>query len=143
MIKYSKQFMHLLIFIIGITAGITNAQTASEPNWVTLGTTAELLTISIDKASLKRNGDIVTVWESLVDKNENKSTRLLSEYNCKTNQTRTLSGTVYPSLNFTGRPSSAGSPQKDWSYVVRESISEDLMKYACKNAPKGVMDYFK
>ena len=118
-----------------------NAQSAPQPNWVFV-TAAENTSISIDKASLKRDGDIVTAWESAVDKKEKKSTRMLTEYNCKTNQAKTLSATVYSSLDFTGRPFTY-PPQKDWSYVVRESIGEDLIKYACKNAPKGLMDYFK
>lgn len=121
--------------------GVVSAQTAPEPNWVKLGVT-ESLTISVDKASLKRNGDIVTAWESYVDKKDKKSTKILSEYNCKTNQTKTLSATVYPNMEFSGRPTTY-PPQKEWSYVVRETLGEDLISYACKNAPKGLMDYFK
>lgn len=117
------------------------AQNAPQANWVQVGQT-ESATISVDKASLKRNGDIVTVWESVVDKKEKKSSRMLSEYNCKTGQTRGLSVSIYPSLDFTGKPTTY-APQKDWSYVIRETIGEDLSAYACKNAPKGLMDYFK
>jgi hypothetical protein len=136
--KIKKSILFTALFAIVFVA---NAQTTPEPNWVKLGT-SESLIISVDKASLKRNGDIVTAWESYVDKKEKKSTKILSEYNCKTNQTKSLSATVYPNMEFSGRPITY-PPQKEWSYVVRETLGEDLIGYACKNAPKGLMDYFK
>ena len=129
----------LLITIFTLFAPPTHA--ASEANWVLIGKT-ETMTIKIDKSSLKRNGDLVTAWESYVDAKDKKSTKILSEYNCKTNQSKGLSVSVYPTLDFTGRPITY-PPQKDWSYVVRETIGEDMINYVCKNTPKGLMDYFK
>ncbi len=134
------KFIVTLAALLVIAAG-ANAQNAPQANWVEVAVT-DTATITMDKASLKRNGDIVTAWESIVDKKEKKSTRMLSEYNCKTGQTRGLSVSVYPSMDFTGKPITY-PPQKDWSYVIRETIGEGLSTYACKNAPKGLMDYFK
>jgi hypothetical protein len=139
--NYLKNFIHLSALTIAIVSGITNAQTAPESNWIQVYVT-ESLTISVDKASLKRNGDIVAAWEAIIDKKERKSFKTLTEYNCKTNQRRALSMSGYQSLDFTGK-STTYSPQKDWSYVVRDTNGEDLIAFACKNAPKGFIDYLR
>ncbi len=58
------------------------------------------MTISVDKVSLKRNGDIVAAWESIIDKKERKSFKTLTEYNCKTNQRRAYSVTKAANTQF-------------------------------------------
>lgn len=136
--KIKKSILFTTLFAIALSA---HAQTAPESNWIQVYVT-ESFTISVDKAFLKRNGDIVAAWEAIIDKKERKSFKTLTEYNCKTNQRRALSMSGYQSLDFTGK-STTYSPQKDWSYVVRDTNGEDLIAFACKNAPKGLMDYFK
>jgi hypothetical protein len=136
--KIKKSILFTTLFAIVLSA---HAQTAPEPNWVKVGVTENAI-LSVDKASLKRDGDIVASWETIVDKKERRSYKMLTEYNCKTNQSRVLSMSGYPGLDFKGK-SITYAPQKDWSYVVRETVGEDMIAYACKNAPKGFMDYFR
>jgi hypothetical protein len=135
-----KKFFHLSIFGITMISGAVFAQSAPEPNWVLMDST-DITENYIDKTSLKRNGDNVMLWESFVLKKDKTSAKILKEFNCKTKQHRTLSGTFYSKINFTG--DTMALSKKDWEYVTRGSYGEDILEYACKNAPKGLMDYFK
>lgn len=118
---------------------VVHAQKTPEPNWVLVSSTDDA-SYSIDKTSLKRNGNMVTVWESIAMDKRKINAKIFREYDCKDNRQRILSKTIY----FKNGDSNS-SPVKDdkWDYVIRESVGEQLMVYVCKNAPKGLMDYFK
>ena len=130
----------LFTTLFAIVFGVANAQTAPQPNWILFEST-DTSDLYIDKSSLKRTGDVVTVWESIVLKQKKVSVKILKEFNCKTRQHRRLSGTIYNKMNFTG--DTMAMPKEDWEYVTRESIGEEALDFVCKNAPKGVLDYFK
>lgn len=134
--------MRFLLFatLFAITMTGANGQGKDpEPNWVYVGATDDA-SYSIDKTSLKRDGNMVTVWESIIMSKKKIKAKIFREYDCKEKRQRILSETIYYKDG-----DSFSRPIKDvkWEYVVRESVGEELMAYVCKNAPKGLMDYFK
>lgn len=130
----------LLATLIATTMTGAYAQNkVAEPNWVQVGATDDA-TYSIDKNSLKRDGDMVTVWESIYMPKKKITAKIFREYDCKEKRQKILSETIY---NKDGENFSRPIKEVQWQYVVRESVGEQLMIHVCKNAPKGLMDYFK
>lgn len=129
----------LLTGLFTITSSVL-AQTNLDTNWV-LVEKSDTVDFYIDSTSIKRSGDIVTAWGANIIKKQNVSVKVLKEFNCKTKQEKTLSGTAFSKKDFTGETFPV--QKKDWDYVVRESIGETILEYVCKKAPKGLMDYIK
>ncbi len=123
-----------LFFTISISLG-ASAQQSTQPSWVLVGT-GDNGSLQMDKTSLKRNGEIVSVWiaQTLTIKKQNMSVKTLREYNCKTGQFRNLSRTVFEKPDFSGDIADLGPT--GWEYAIRGSLGEDALNYACKNAPK-------
>jgi len=126
--------MKTLLFALFIAFGAcaqANAQNKPEPNWVVVSS-GDKSTYAFDKTSLKRNGDIVSSWIKTTEEGKDGHTLDLTEMNCKTDQMRILSSTIYYKNGTTYSP----KLKQEWFYVVRASIGETLLGYACKNAPK-------
>lgn len=122
----------LAAFLLPISIG-ASAQKNLEPEWILLSSDPDT-SYFIDKSALKRNGEIVTGWDSVVLNKRKISVKNLREYNCKTKQQRTLSGFIFAKMDFTGN--TIPVPKTDWEYVVRGSFGEDVLDYVCKEAPK-------
>jgi hypothetical protein len=104
-----------------------------QPKWIDLHSN-DNATISIDATSLKRNGDVVTAWSAYVLKNPKSSAKILSEYDCKTKKSRTLSRTVFANPDFTGN--AERMPPEPWDFVTRGSIGEEILDILCSTIKK-------
>ena len=125
-----------LLFLALITIhGLSSAQLSQNPNWVMVGEGDNGI-LQMDKTSLKRDGEIVSVWvaQTLTVNKQNMSVKSLREYNCKTGQFRNLSRTVFAKPDFSGDVADLGPT--GWDYAIRGSLGENALIYACKNAPK-------
>jgi hypothetical protein len=92
-----------------------------------------------DSASIRQKGNISKVV-SLFDFREGKtleegeayqSVVRETEFNCKQNQQRMVSFSIYSGKMAKGKVVESGDEAQDWKTVSREQVARDMKKYVC------------
>lgn len=134
----SKAVCTSLALIVSIT-GYANANEFTD-RWTSFYKTDDQQKF-VDLTTVKRNGDIVRMWELTNFENPDNGTAsdiALHEYDCKGLRWRAIA------LRTFGQPSGQGpflvsndTPNAEWRYVVPRSIAESSLLYFCKLIKKS------
>lgn len=96
---------------------------------------ADIANLYFDPTSVKRNGDLRRVWELTDVKATNvfgmKSSRSLSEYDCKTDRTRTLAIATFTGQMAAGNLIERSDVAGDWQYIAPGAVSDIILKRVC------------
>ena len=133
--KVTKLFGFFLVFVLSLPA------TAAESHWTLLQTGEEkTVSISIDYASLKRQGDVRRIWamlnfanaQTLNNGNKYLSSLMHVEINCDKELHRVGYTHVAELANGQGKIHMMSEGSIKWSPVVPESMSSNVFAAVCK-----------
>ena len=124
--------MHRLLFVL-LLAVSSNAMA----NWAYQGFTG-VFTLYANQAAAKKNGNVVVMW-SLYDFDQQHddghgsflSAKAQSEYDCRGEQMRTLTGSWYSGKMGAGTSIFSTNKISDWRPIISGSVDEGLWKIAC------------
>lgn len=129
-------FCLLLLF----ACGKPESTLVSESGWENIGGNSEGMTLYIDRATIRRHGDIAEM-QHLYDfktaetiDNSNKaylSIKGNDEYNCKENQSRMLASSFHSENMGKGEALFSESNPGPWAAIASGSVDEALFKIAC------------
>ena len=122
----------LLGLMLLVTAGAASAE------WTRIGETDKLIQY-VDRATIRRNGNFVKMWDlsdyKTVEKSAGESylsSKAQSEYNCKEEKVRLLALTLFDGKIGRGKVVySNGNVKDEWEPIEPGSIAEILWKIAC------------
>lgn len=95
--------------------------------------------IYIDLDTVRRNGDVVKVWELRDIKNregDTRSIRARREYDCVDERARTLFFSVYNAQMGTGEPSATDDRAGEWKSLHPGSDLSWVLSFVCSLQPK-------
>jgi hypothetical protein len=93
-----------------------------------------------DSGTIRKKGNITRVYTLFDFRNENvlkeggayQSIVRETEFNCKQNQQRMLSFTIFSGKMGKGRIVETGEETQDWKTVSREQVAKDMKQFACR-----------
>ena len=124
----------LIALALVIICGNANAE------WIEVDFIKNRFIIYADKTTIRRNENIVKMWEltdfKMMQKNKDDteflSVKALQEHDCKEGRSRLLDLAQYSGAMGKGGVIMSGSDFGDrWNYVSPESIAESIWKIAC------------
>ena len=93
----------------------------------------------VGKATIKRNGDLVKMWDLMNFRNEKKiagvaamSSKRLSEYDCKKSKMKVLGFSMYSNKMASGRVVFSNYDVEQWDQIVPGAIGDFTWKEACR-----------
>lgn len=98
------------------------------------------MTAYADNATLRKKGNTTRIYSLFDFKNENalpkeagvyQSIVRETEFNCKQNQQRMLSFTIFAGKMGKGKVVETGEDAQDWKTVSREQVAKEMKKFAC------------
>ena len=125
--------MLLLGLMLGLTATVAMAE------WSRVDSINDSI-LYVDTATIRRNGNLVKMWELIDYKTVQKaadvspflSMKSQQEYDCKEERTRMLAFTTFDRKMGSGKVVfSDGNARGEWAPVQPESIGELMWKIAC------------
>ena len=115
-----------------VTAGAASAE------WTRAGDNDEFIQY-VDKATIRRNGNLVKMWELMDYKTVQTvsgisyfSDKLQSEYDCKEEKSRILALNTFDGKMGNGKVVYLNSDPGKWSPISPGSFNEILWKIACR-----------
>lgn len=121
-----------LLLLLGITSGPVYA------GWVSLGDTDLGTRVYGDRATLRSNGNLVTMWilydfRSLrtVEGKSYFSSKTHGEYDCAQKRYRTLKETGFSSIMGFGKEVYNDTSPTEWASITSGGFDQKLWKYAC------------
>jgi len=125
--------MKKIIFLLIFVTGFANAE------WTKV-TFSDETTMFLDAKTIKKNGDLVSV-ETLMNfplgassddkKFSYKSSRTIEEFNCKTNQSRTIAFTWYSETMGNGKKVYSDNHSYEFNKVVPSSLFDAVKRKVC------------
>ena len=89
-----------------------------------------------DPSTIKRNGNLVRVWEISDLKERSKSgvlsARMLPEHDCKEDRRRQLYFSTHSGPMSQGETLYSDTTTGPWRYIPPDTVAEDLLKILCK-----------
>ena len=125
----------MMKLLIGLMLLLVSGAASAE--WTVVGPNEEINQY-VDKATIRRNGNFVKMWD-LVDYKKAQvfggtsdlSYRSLVEYDCKEKRYRSLALTTYSGQMLSGTVNFIGNDTQKWKAVASGSMAETLRKIAC------------
>ena len=122
----------LLGLMLLVTAGAASAE------WTRVGVTGDFI-LYVDKATIRRNGNLVKMWDLLDYKTVQKSAgdayltqKSQREYDCKEEKERILAFSWFDGQMGNGKVVySSSETSMKWSPIEPESAAETQWKIAC------------
>jgi len=129
---YFLSFFFLIVFLF-LSTGLLHAE------WeLVSGNDSVKLTVYVDRDTIRRNGNLVTMWQlhdyktvQTVAGDSLLSIQRHNEYDCTEPRTRMLAYTWFSSNMGRGRVVYKTSEAQPWTSVVPGSIDQTLWKVAC------------
>lgn len=129
--KLSTVFSLLALLLLSV--GSANAE------WVIVrGNDEKRLVIYANPDSIRRNGELVKMWElwdyaleQIYFDHPYLSLKRQAEYDCKGERARTLSVTTFTGNMGNGTVGFHSNKEEAWSPVASGTISEELWEYVC------------
>ena len=124
----------LIGLMLLMTAGAANAE------WTLIGSSGDEFIQYVDLATIRRNGNLVKMWDLADFKTVQKSAagesylsnKIQTEYDCKEEKSRSLAFTWFSGKMGSGKVVvSNGNVRDEWSPIGPGSIAEALWKIAC------------
>lgn len=116
-------------------AAVTSGPAVAE--WVSIGDQGQA-EVFVDKTTIKRNGDLATVWSLNELKSPGSaggaayvSLKRQDEFDCKGLRTRGVQIAAYPQPKGEGKAVVSEKGSGKWTAVAPDSPSETLLKIAC------------
>ena len=103
--------------------------------WVKYGETEQFV-FYLDPATIQRNGELRRVWQlrdwKAGNRGEQRSARILREYECKDRRNRVLAVTEFAGPMATGTPlrSSGFAPAK-WEHIAPDTAGAIMLQRVC------------
>ncbi len=112
--------------------------TAASAEWTRVYDNDQLIHY-VDRATIRRNGNLVKMWELMDFKTVQKdaadksflSIKAQSEYDCKEEKSRILAFTWFDGKMGSGKVVVSGTDPSKWSPTAPESVAEAMWKIAC------------
>jgi hypothetical protein len=102
--------------------------------WEEVATTASG-TFYVDRATLRKDGNLSKIWEITDNKQRTKngsiSSRMRNEYDCKNERYRFLALSTHPEPMAGGKPIFSDGEDQMWTAIPPGSVSEMVMKIVC------------
>ena len=121
----------LLALLLLLASGAASAE------WTAIDS-ADHLIIYVDRATIRRNGNLVKMWSmadykkaQVIDGQYGLSSRSQSEYDCKEEMHRNLALAFFSGQMGSGTVNSTGDGTLRWRPVAPGSIAEALWEVAC------------
>ena len=125
--------------LLGLMLLVTATAASAEWTRIASGGNGELIEY-VDRATIRRNGNLVKMWDLADHKTIQKgaagesylSSKSQQEYECKEEKVRTLAFTWFDEQMGNGKVVySVGNARGEWSPIEPESMGEALWKIAC------------
>lgn len=124
------KYLIAIVFALFSLNATAQAPEGLSNDWVPVVTNSDVSqTHYVNLKSIEKTGQIVKVWTAKTGSVD--SNKVLREFNCKTNQSRSLSIIIYKKANFTETDVSTHEPGS-WSHLVPDSIAYALRDFVCK-----------
>lgn len=128
------KFLLIPLAMFSISAHAQNPPGLSS-DWVRVASSRDEMTVFyVNPKTIVKDGQTVKAWTASVQKDNNRSAKLLFEINCKTLQERHLAFHSY-SLDFSKVTGTVETP-KTWNYIIPDSVSSTQAKAICEYKPK-------
>lgn len=118
----------LLCFLLAVVAAPAWAE------WVKVDEVEEA-NVYIDPATIKRDGNLIRVWELNDFKKQGpkgaRSVRVLTEYNCEKERSRVLSLTAFSKPMLGGKILESGDPVDFGGYIAPNTVGALILKRVC------------
>jgi hypothetical protein len=148
MLKASPSFKLPLACFLGFWSMITLLVLNSDPvyaEWVAVGSNDEPgMTVYLDPDTIRREGDLVTVWELLDYKTaqtqkglSHLSIKVQFKYDCANERHRLLAFSQYAGNMGRGKVMLSNSDEVKWAPVAPDTLNHSLWTVACS---KGVIE---
>ena len=118
--------------VLAVASGVAAA------DWTKVATTESDTDIYVDRTTITRSGNLVTMW-ILEDRKAAEtfsgktflSAKLHYEYDCKDNQRRVLQSSLYSGQKAGGSNVQTGTKAGPWRPIASGRVSETMWKIAC------------